>query len=43
MLLVDPQRRITYLSGIANNLYRRLGYMEDMRGTEALVAQYRRR
>ena len=26
------QRRITYLSGIANNLYRRLGYMEDLRG-----------
>jgi two-component sensor histidine kinase len=32
VLLVDSQRRITYLSGIANNLYRRLGYMEDMRG-----------
>lgn len=32
VLLVDAQRRITYLSGIANNLYRRLGYMEDMRG-----------
>ena len=32
VLLVDPQRRITYLSGIANNLYRRLGYMEDLRG-----------
>jgi two-component sensor histidine kinase len=25
-------RRITYLSGIANNLYRRLGYLEDLRG-----------
>jgi two-component sensor histidine kinase len=24
--------RITYLSGIANSLYRRLGYMEDLRG-----------
>ncbi len=32
VLLVDTQRRITYLSGIANNLYRRLGYMEDLRG-----------
>jgi two-component system, sensor histidine kinase PdtaS len=32
VLLVDSQRRITYLSGIANNLYRRLGYMEDLRG-----------
>ncbi|MGQ9490802.1 MAG: sensor histidine kinase [Anaerolineae bacterium] len=32
VLLVDPQRRITYMSGIANNLYRRLGYMEDLRG-----------
>ena len=32
VLLVDPQRRITYLSGIANNLFRRLGYMEDLRG-----------
>ena len=32
VLLVDTQRRITYLSGIANNLFRRLGYMEDLRG-----------
>ena len=32
MLYVDGQRRITYLSGIANNLYRRLGYMDDLRG-----------
>jgi two-component sensor histidine kinase len=32
VLLADAQRRITYLSGIANNLYRRLGYMEDLRG-----------
>jgi PAS domain-containing protein len=32
VLLVDGQRRITYMSGIANNLYRRLGYMEDLRG-----------
>jgi two-component sensor histidine kinase len=31
VLLADAQRRITYLSGIANNLYRRLGYMEDLR------------
>jgi len=29
---VDAQRRITYLNGIANNLYRKLGYMDDMRG-----------
>ncbi len=32
LVLVDAQRRITYLSGIANNLYRKLGYMDDMRG-----------
>lgn len=32
VLLVDSQHRIAYLSGIANNLYRRLGYMEDLRG-----------
>lgn len=32
IVLVDVQLRITYLSGIANNLYRRLGYMEDLRG-----------
>jgi two-component sensor histidine kinase len=32
VLLVDAQRRITYMSGIANNLYRRLGYMDDLRG-----------
>ncbi len=32
VMLVDAQRRITYLSGIGNNLYRRLGYMEDLRG-----------
>ena len=32
ILLVDSQLRITYLSGIAANLYRRLGYMEDLRG-----------
>jgi two-component sensor histidine kinase len=32
VLLVDTQRRITYMSGIANNFYRRLGYLEDLRG-----------
>jgi two-component system, sensor histidine kinase PdtaS len=32
VMLVDVQGRITYLSGIANNLYRRLGFMEDLRG-----------
>jgi two-component sensor histidine kinase len=32
VLLVDGLRRITYMSGIANNLYRRLGYMNDLRG-----------
>jgi two-component system, sensor histidine kinase PdtaS len=32
LVLVDPMRRITYLSGIANNFYRRLGYLEDLRG-----------
>ena len=32
VVFVDAQRRITYLSGIANNLYRKLGYMGDLRG-----------
>jgi two-component sensor histidine kinase len=32
IMLVDTQRRITYVSGIANNFYRRLGLMEDLRG-----------
>ncbi len=32
VLLVDAQRRIAYMSGIANNLYRHLGYLEDLRG-----------
>lgn len=32
ILMVDTQLKITYLSGIAGNLYRRLGYMEDLRG-----------
>jgi two-component sensor histidine kinase len=32
LVLVNPERRITYLSGVAINLYRRLGYMEDLRG-----------
>ncbi|MCU0502437.1 MAG: histidine kinase N-terminal domain-containing protein, partial [Anaerolineae bacterium] len=32
VMLVDAQRHITYVSGIANNLYRRLGYLDDLRG-----------
>jgi two-component sensor histidine kinase len=32
LLLANAELRITYLSGIASNLYRRLGYMEDLRG-----------
>lgn len=32
VVYVDTQRRIVYLSGIASNLYRRLGYLEDLRG-----------
>jgi two-component sensor histidine kinase len=32
IVMVDSQLRITYTSGIAGNLYRRLGYMEDLRG-----------
>ncbi|MCD6290395.1 MAG: sensor histidine kinase [Anaerolineae bacterium] len=32
IVLTDAQRRITYLSGIATNLYRHLGYLEDLRG-----------
>lgn len=48
VLLVDSQHRIVYLSGIANNFYRRLGYMEDLRNRrlsylntsdEAMVAE----
>ena len=31
-LFIDPQLRIRYVSGIATNLYRRLGYMDDLRG-----------
>ena len=30
ILFVDPQRRIRYLSGIATNFYRRLGYMDQL-------------
>ncbi len=30
--LVDMQRRIQYVSGIASNFFRRLGYMEDLVG-----------
>ncbi len=43
VLLVDPQRRITYLSGIANNLYRRLGYLEDLRGKRLSLPQHQGR
>lgn len=32
VMLVDALQRITYVSGIANNLYRRLGYLDDLRG-----------
>ncbi len=32
VMLADAQRRISYVSGIANNLYRRLGYLDDLRG-----------
>ncbi len=32
IVLVDEQRRIRYLSGIANNFYRRLGYMDSLVG-----------
>ena len=31
-LFIDPQLRIRYVSGIGTNLYRRLGYMDDLRG-----------
>ncbi len=34
ILVVDSQRQILYASGIANNLYRRLGYMESLVGKE---------
>jgi two-component sensor histidine kinase len=32
VLFVDPEYRIRYLSGIANNLYRRLNYLKDLQG-----------
>lgn len=32
VLMVDTAYRIRYLSGIANNLYRRLGYLDELRG-----------
>ncbi|MCS6845827.1 MAG: sensor histidine kinase [Caldilineales bacterium] len=32
ILFVDDSYRIQYLSGIANNLYRRLGYLNELRG-----------
>jgi two-component sensor histidine kinase len=32
VLMVDTAYRIQYLSGIANNLYRRLGYLDELRG-----------
>ena len=39
ILLADHQRRITYVSGIASNLYRRLGYREDLRGQRLTYLQ----
>lgn len=33
ILFVDQEYRIRYLSGIANNLYRRLNYLNDLTGT----------
>lgn len=32
IILVDAQRRIRYLSGIATNIYRKLGYMDQLVG-----------
>lgn len=32
ILIIDPQRRIQYASGVANNLYRRLGHLEILPG-----------
>ena len=32
VLFVDPNYRIRYVSGIANNLYRRLNYLKDLHG-----------
>ncbi|MGQ9628635.1 MAG: sensor histidine kinase [Anaerolineae bacterium] len=32
ILVVDAQKQILYLSGIATNLYRKIGYMEDLVG-----------
>ena len=39
ILLADHQRRITYVSGIAGSLYRRLGYREDLRGQRLTYLQ----
>ena len=39
ILLADHQRRITYVSGIAGSLYRRLGYREDFRGQRLTFLQ----
>ena len=39
ILLADHQRRITYVSGIAGSLYRRLGYREDLRGQRLTFLQ----
>lgn len=32
ILVVDSQRRLTYMSGVATNLYRKLGYMGELVG-----------
>ena len=32
IVLADAQRRIHYISGVATNLYRKLAYLEDVRG-----------
>ena len=37
ILLADHQRRITYVSGIASSLYRRLGYREDLRASDSPI------
>lgn len=34
IVLVDPQRRIRYLSGIATSFYRKLGYMDSLVGQD---------
>jgi len=39
IVVVDPEGRVRYISGIAANLYRRLGYMENLVGQHISVLE----